>query len=259
MRYLKIYRQCIRVSVGRALTYRANFILSSVIMLISNILFPLVTVLIYRSDAGFSGWSFWEVLLIQSTFTMAMGIANCMFFGILWATMQNIVDGTFEIILIKPVNPMFYMLASTFEIDSFGLFLGGLVLFVLAVCKVGTMTLAGWCMFALFFIAGIFVLLGVALLMAAVSFKWVGNSRIPEIFTSITDIGKYPQSIFPKSVVLFTSYIMPVGMIGFFPASALLNRMHYGMVFAVIPCVLFAILGILIYIRMIRLYEGAGS
>jgi ABC-2 type transport system permease protein len=95
--------------------------------------------------------------------------------------------------------------------------------------------------------------------MAATSFKWVGNARLPEIFDSIMNFGKYPVTIFPQFVRGITAFVIPVSMIGFFPAEALLGRLDATAIFAVIPCVAFMIFGLWLYGYMIRLYEGVGG
>jgi len=95
--------------------------------------------------------------------------------------------------------------------------------------------------------------------MAATSFKWVGNDRLPDILDSILSFGKYPVSIFPRMVKIISSFIIPVGMIGFFPASALLGQLDPVALISVIPCILFMFFGIWLYHYMVRLYEGVGG
>lgn len=242
-----------------ALTYRFNFLLDNVIMLVSNILFPLVTILIYGSGGQFPGWTIYEVLLIQSIFTISTGIANMLFNGILWATMRHIIDGSLEIVLIKPVDCMFYLMASTIQLDGAGLLLGGGIMFAIAVANIGAVS--GWMILqsVVLFGAGVLVMMGISLIMAATSFKWVGNSRIPEIFDSIKYFGGYPQNIFHKTIQGFTSFILPVAMIGFFPAAALLGRTTPYTFVAIIPCMLFAAAGIYLFKHMVHLYEGVGG
>lgn len=46
IRYLKIYKECIKVDFATASTYRLNFFLNCIIMLLGDIFFPLITVLI---------------------------------------------------------------------------------------------------------------------------------------------------------------------------------------------------------------------
>lgn len=259
VKYLKIYKETIRNCVAQTAAYRANFILGTVVTILSNIVFPMITLLIYNAGASFEGWNMYEVLLIQSIFSISNGVAGMMFSGIVWSTMNYVADGTLEIVLIKPVNCLFYLLATNFNISDFGVVLGGTVIFVFSVAHIGSISLVGILLCLLLFIFGISVMLGVMLFMAATSFKWVSNSRIPEMYQSVANLGNYPQSIFPKWIIAMTSFIMPVAMVGFFPAAALLGRLEPWMYITIIPCVLFLFLGIGIYQYMVRLYEGVGG
>lgn len=258
-KYFKLYKETIRSSISRSTAYRANFILGMIVCLLSNVIFPLVTLLIYQSGASFEGWDMYEVLIIQSIFTISQGISGMFFSGIVWSTMGYVEEGNLEIVLIKPVNCLFYLLATNFNISDVGIVLGGLTIFIIAVIKIGHIVLINALLCFFMFVIGIFVMLGIMLLMAATSFKWVSNSRIPEIYESVANLGNYPQSIFPRWIVGITSFIMPVAMIGFFPANALLGKMEPWMYLSIIPCALFLGFGIALYQYMVRLYEGVGG
>ncbi len=259
MKYIRMYYVCVRTAFAQAAAYRADFIMGSFITLLSNILFPLVTVLIYTNGAEFPGWNMWEVLLIQSIYSMATGISSMVLSSIVWVTMDHIREGSFETVLLKPISPLFFIVASNFNVQSIGLFLGGLIMTIIAAVHTNVSDVGAVFSFLLLFLAGLMVLCGMNLLMAAISFKWVGNSRIPEIFDSISNFGKYPLEIFPKTVQILSALIIPVAVIGFFPASALLGRLEGPAFWSLIPCALFMGFGIWIYNKMIRLYEGVGG
>ncbi len=259
MKYIKIYGVCVRTALAQAVAYRADFIMGSFITLLSNILFPLVTILIYENGAEFPGWTMWEVLLIQSIYSMSTGISSMVLSSVVWVTMDHIREGSFESVLLKPIPPLFFIVASNFNVQSMGLFLGGLVMTIVAATHTGISGIGAIGSFLLLFFAGLMVLCGMNLLMAAISFKWVGNSRIPEIFDSISNFGKYPLRIFPQTVQIFAALVIPVAVIGFFPASALLGRLEGTAFLSLLPCVLFLGFGIWIYNKMIRLYEGVGG
>lgn len=258
MRHIRIYLTCLRIAFSQAAAYRADFILGNIITLLSNILFPLVTVVIYANGAEFPGWSMWEVLLIQSVFSMSTGLSSMITQGILWATLEHIREGSFEVVLLKPLSPLFYLTAVNFNTGSLGLFLGGLVLTIVSAVNTGV-TADGIPLFLLLFFAGAAVLCGLDLIMASISFKWVGNSRIPEIFDSINEFGKYPLGIFPKALQAVAAFIIPVAVVGYFPASALLGRFEPHLLIALVPCGLFLAFGIWLYNVMIRKYEGVGG
>ncbi len=258
MRYIKIYLTCVRIAFSQAAAYRTDFILGNVITLLSNILFPLVTVVIYANGAEFPGWTMWEVLLIQSVFSMSNGLSAMLTNGVLWVTFDHIREGSFEIVLLKPLPPLFYLMAINFSTGSLGHFAGGLVLTIVSALNSGA-DACGIPAFLLLFAAGTAVMCGLDLIMAAISFKWVGNSRIPEIFDSISEFGKYPLGIFPKPLRILAAFVIPVAVVGFFPASALLGRSESYMLLAVIPCAVFLAFGIWLYNRMIKRYEGVGG
>jgi len=90
-------------------------------------------------------------------------------------------------------------------------------------------------------------------------FKWVGNSRIYEIFDSITAFGNYPRSIFSKAFQNLISYIIPIAIIGFFPASALLGKSIDGALAAMGICLVFFIFSMLFWRKMLSLYTSAGG
>ena len=259
MKYFVVYTNCIKTALHQALAYRLNFILSLLITLGSNLLFPLVTVLIYNMGASFPGWSFGEVLLLQSIFVLSNGLAGVVFSGVLWSTMQHVREGSFEVVLLKPSSPLFFLIVTNFDVSNLGLFAGGLVLFGVSLTLVTIPSFTAFLSFLILFLAGFAVMAGVNLMMAATSFKWVGNSRIPEIFESLTNFGKYPLSIFPNIIRGLASFVVPVGVIAYYPATALLGEIEPSVFLLILPCILFLCFGIFLYRHMVKLYEGVGG
>jgi len=254
-----IYITCIKIALAGALAYRLNFLLTSLLALGLNALFPLVTILIYNAGASFPGWDFYEVLLLQAVFMLSSGSAYLLFDGVLWASMQHVREGSFEVVLLKPLSPLTYLIVTTFNPEIMGMVIAGSVLFGVSIYFTGIFSLIAIPQFLLLFAAGFCVMAGINMYMAATSFKWVGNSRIPEIFDSLITFGKYPVTIFPQVIRGISTFVIPVGMIGFFPASALLGRVDAVVFAAVIPCVLFMLTGAWLYRHMVKLYEGVGG
>jgi ABC-2 type transport system permease protein len=218
-----------------------------------------VAILIYRSGAGFPGWAFHEVLLIQAIFTISSGVAGTFFRGVFWQTNFNIREGTFEVALLKPLGTLPWLLVSSIQLENSGMIAGGAVMAGIALSRAGAPSPGGVLACLALFSGGVCVMLGITLVMAGAAFKWVGNSRMPEIFDSVLDFAKYPQSVFPSGVRIAAALVLPVAMIGFFPASALLGRAEPFHFIALAPCVLFAGAGIAFFNAMVRHYEGVGG
>ena len=258
-RYFKLYMICLRTLFISETAYRLNFILGMIITFISNILFPLVTLLIYSNGQSFPGWNFWQVLLIQSVFTLSTGISNTFFAGIFWETNANIKNGSFEVVLLKPLNPLFFIMATTFNFQGIAYIIGGLIMFGISASHCAVWTVSTVLKYLLFGTGGILVMLGMELIMSATSFKWIGNSRIPEIFDSIKQFAKYPMTIFPSLARGITTFVLPAAAIAFMPAAALMGKTEAWFYTALIPCAIFAGIGFLLYFKMIKLYESAGG
>jgi ABC-2 type transport system permease protein len=95
--------------------------------------------------------------------------------------------------------------------------------------------------------------------MSATVFKWVGNSRIYEIFDSITAFGNYPRTIFSKTFQTIISYVIPVSVIAFYPASALLGKDISGILPILLVCMVFFILSLGVWKLMLSKYTSAGG
>lgn len=257
--FLSVYRQYIRISFSSAAAYRANFFFTVIISLLSNLLVPLVTVLIYAGGASIPGWSFHEALLIQSVFMLCTGICAPLFGNMVWITMEHVREGSYDLLMLKPGPTVFITMASSFDLENLGAFIGGLGMFVYAVRRVPVAGVGGWAVFCGLFLMGVCMTLGCILVMAATTFKWVGNSRIYEIYDAVTMFGRYPGTVFSGPLRVLITYVVPVSMLGFFPAAAILGRATSGMYLAVLPCGAFLVLGWLLFRRMIHLYQSGGG
>lgn len=258
-RHLKLYLYCMKTILNSEMAYRLNFILGMIMTFCGNILFPLITLLIYANGQSFPGWTFWQVLMIQSVFTISSGISGTFFDGIFWQTNSCIREGALDVILLKPVNSLFYMAATTVNLNGLSYIIGGIIMLCLAAPHCAVITAAGVLNFIVFGTAGIFVLLGSTLIMSATAFKWVGNSRIPEIFNSIQQFARYPITVFPKAIQTIATFVIPVGCVAFAPAQALMGQLNPVYYWALIPCAVYAVCGILLFRFMVHMYESVGG
>ena len=113
--------------------------------------------------------------------------------------------------------------------------------------------------FIILFTCGVCVICGLNLIIASISFKWVGNSRLREINETIKTFAKYPSTIFPEMLRIIIAFFIPVGMIAFFPAEAILGRSEQLYIFPAILSIVFLLFGRFLYHHMIKLYEGVGG
>ncbi len=258
-RSIRLYLMALKNSFASKIAYRADFFFSTVLIFISELIIPFITVLIYRTGASFPGWTVEEILLLQGIFLLSRGMANLLFFGLVWNTLNRIRDGSYDILLIKPASTLFLSIASNFEPDSIGVVVCGLLVSFYAFMKLPVPRISDVLLFLLLFVLSLIMLFAFALLMAGSVFKWVGNSRIYEIFDSLLSFGNYPRSIFSKGFQTIISYIIPIVAVGFLPASVLLGKRPEGILVTAMVCLLFLLLSAGFWKMMLRQYTSAGG
>jgi len=256
---LKTHMQGIKIAFASRIAYRGDFLLSFSIILLSDLVLPAVTWLIYRSGASFPGWSLYEVLLIQSVFMISRGVAFTLFFGIVWYTLDMVREGSFDLLLLKPHSTLHMTMVLGFSCDDLGMVLGGICLFIISLSNISGITWLNVLQFVLLLAVSLCVLAAFAILMSATVFKWVGNSRVYEIFDSISFFGQYPTSIFSRPFAHIITWIIPVSMTGFIPASVLIGRASAATGLSVIASIVFLILSILFWNFTKKKYTSAGG
>lgn len=259
IRALDIYITSMKNSFAARMAYRADFFFCCVMIFISELIFPLLTMLIYSTGGSFPGWNLSEVMVLQGVFMLSKGTANLLFFGVVYNTLSRVREGTYDLLMIKPVSTLYISVASGFEPDSIGTVAGGLMVIAYSLKNLSQPLIMEWLRFVLIFFMSVLVMFAFAVLMAATVFKWVGNSRIYEIFDNITAFGNYPRSIFSKSFQNIISFVIPVGIIAFYPASALLGKDVSGLLPSIFICVLFLLLSLAVWRFMLSRYTSAGG
>ncbi|MDD4296117.1 MAG: ABC-2 family transporter protein [Ruminiclostridium sp.] len=259
IRGLQIYLMALKHNFAARMAYRADFMFSSLMSFVSEMFIPLITFFIYEMGSSFPGWGFYEVLLLQGIFMLSNGVARLTFFGIVSSTLGHVREGTYDLLLIKPRSTLFLSIANVFSPDSIGTIFAAVYIIRLSLDKLVWPGALSWIKFIVLFLFSLMVLFSFSLFMAGSMFKWVGNSRIYEIFDSITSFGNYPATIFSKFFRILISNVIPIALLGFFPASALLGKEIDGALPAALVCIIFLALGFCFWRFMLSKYTSAGG
>ncbi len=259
IRGVKAHFQAIKAALAGRMAYRGDFLLSTIIMLMAEMFAPAITFLIYSNGASFPGWGIYEVLLIQSIFMMARGIAFPFFFGMVWNTLSRVREGTLDILLIKPLGLVHLIIMTAFDCNDIGKLFGGVLLFAISMKHLPFPGFMQWVQFLLLFILSLVMLFAFALIMSALAIVWVGNSRIFEMFSAVTSFSQYPLSIFSKPIQTFITVIIPLGLLGFFPASVLLGKYSPQITAAIVSSIFFLIASFWFFKKMVRQYTSTGG
>ena len=256
---IRIHIEGIKIALASRMAYRGDFIISFIIMLLVEHLAPLVTILIYKNGSSFPGWDMYEVLLVQGVFMLSRGISFPFFFGMVWNTIGRVQEGTFDLLLIKPSSVLFMTIVTGFDSEDLGKLMGGIAMFTIALKHVPAIDALQWIQFIILFSVSLVIMFAFGLFMAGIGIVWIGNFRVYDIFFSISNFGMYPKSIFSKAFQSVFTMLIPVFLLGFFPASVLLGNPDSTAIYAILSSVGFLAVALLFYKSMVSKYTSAGG
>lgn len=224
-RYLSLYRLFLVQRLKILLEYRANFLIGASSTIFMQGAGLLAIWVVMRQVPDLNGWSLQEIWLIYGLVTAAKSL-NHMFADNLWTIGQDYIrPGGFDRFLVRPIDPLFHLLADRFCHDGIGNFLVGIVL----IASSSRALAIAWTPLNLVYLL-IALLSGGAIffglnLITAVSAFWVMDSvPVTRVVFETHEFAKYPLSIYPQAIGILLTWLIPYGLTSFYPASYLLGR-----------------------------------
>lgn len=260
-RYLSLYWLFLLQRFKILMEYRVNFVIgasSTIILQISGLL----TIWVVMSQIpSLNGWSLYQILLIYGLITLAKSI-NHMFADNLWTLgRQYIRTGVFDRFLVRPIDPLFHLLADRFCHDGIGNFLVGsaLVFFSMRALQI-PWTAANLIYLFIVVISGGFIFIALNLITGTSAF-WIMDA-VP-IMRMVFDnhlFAQYPLNIYPKAIGILLTWIIPYGLASFYPANHLMGLSPSQLAWlAPVAAILLLFIGYQVWRVGLRHYAGTGS
>lgn len=257
--YIRLYFVLRLKEIQKRMVNRFDFLLyifCDVIIQLSSVVFFYA---LFTNITVLNGWSFNQVVLIYGMFQLSYGLFGFLFWP-LYDFGGVLASGEFDSILMRPISSAFQMLCRGLG-DIGGVLLGGALIVYTAINGVFIMTLLNIIMIFFFLICNITLFVCFYVLIASTSF-WMDNasSSFFRVLNLCSDYARYPLNIFAKAIKTVLTWVLPLGFIGFYPASYLLNNEWSHYIFALPGIVgVFLLLTSLIWKRGIRRYRGSGN
>lgn len=224
VRYLSLYWNFLLQRFKILAEYRVNFIIgasSTIVLQISSLL----TIWVVMSQIpSLNGWSFPQVLLIYGMITLSKSI-NHMFADNLWTIGQQYIrTGIFDRFLVRPIDPLFHLLADRFCHDGIGNFLVGLFLVVFSIQRLGlTLTPASLIYLVVAVISGGFIFIALNLLTGTSAFWLMDAIPVMRVVFDNHLFAQYPLNIYPKAIGILLTWFIPYGFASFYPSAHLMG------------------------------------
>jgi len=252
-KHFKIYAMLVRMNIMSQMEYRANFVTGMMMEIGYLIVKILYVVVAYRAGRSIAGFTPDEVIVFVGTYVLLTGFYAGVFMMNLFQLPGLIQDGSFDMLMTKPVSLQFL---ATFRRSDIGIFLidvtAGIILVSLGLSRLGSSAgLPRVLGYAFFVASGAAVGYALYLIPQSLVFRLLNTASIAELTDSFWDFNNVPMIVYGKVGKFIGVFVIPMFVITSFPALFALGRMS----------VLYAIWGIIapvLFLTLARVCWKAG-
>lgn len=227
------------------LEYKADFyasIVANMLVAASGLLFVLFLI-DGTAVPSIKGWSRYEVLFIYGYSMIAMALFSTVAPNLYRFGDKYIIEGQFDRILLRPLNSLQQVLSESFNLESIGSLLVGLVVvFVSAQELQLVFGVVDYIWLLLSAVSGALILLGVFVFLASLSFHFEDRLGISAPVFNLVNFSRYPLPIFNEIVQFILRWVVPFGFVAFYPATHFLSREGFAFFCYLTPVIAFIVI-----------------
>ena len=261
MRYIRLLGIFYKNSLYTEMEYRANFIVNTFMSLVwvAFAILGLKIFFYHRDQIG--QWGYYEAMVVVGVYALFNGFIE----AVLQPNMSRIIEqirlGTFDFVLLKPVNSQFMASLRNLAIWKLADVLIGAGICCYALAKIKASPALPDIALALLFICnGAVIVYSIWVLMVTSAFWFVRIDNITELFSAIYETGRFPVSVYPGWMRGVLTFVIPIAFITTFPAAAVLGQAKTHLLLVSIIIAALLLTGSVLFWRLaLRYYSSASS
>jgi len=260
-RYARLYMLIEAQYIKARMQYRADFIISSVGMIFTNVVSLAVFWVLFQTIPELAGWSYYEILFIYGFYLLAVSPAQ-IFFDHIWQLRVHVQEGTFIKYYFRPMNMLFYYLSEMFDLKGVSQVLVGIGLLIYTSIQLGlTWSVGRIALMLITLVSGSLVIASLLTLSACSAFWIINSYPVLALAFRLREFSQYPTTIFNGIFRFIFTYIIPIGFVAFYPSQLLLRPDSGTWVLYLSPFIGLATfaLAYAVWVRGVNTYTGTGS
>lgn len=259
--YLRIYLKILAQDLKSKMSYRADFIISTLGMIFTNIAGFISFWILFRNFPSINGWNYYEMLFLYGFSLISLTPVQC-FFDNNWSLRQNVYSGDFIKYCFRPINLFFYYQSEVFDIKGLGQLAFGIGTLIYSWNKIGLpFTFPMLFKTIIFLFTASLIMIAMQNAAAATCF-WIQNSfYVLDLTFRFKDYAKYPITIFGSVFRFIFTFVMPIAFIAYYPSLVILRPNEVPILSWLSP-----VIGVLFFYASYKLwmfgamkYNGTGS
>lgn len=259
--YFKIYFKIVAQDIKSKMSYRADFIISTLGMIATNIVGFVSFWILFNKFPSINGWGYYEMLFLYGFSLVSITPTQCLLDNN-WNLRMYVYSGDFIKYCFRPINLFFYYESEIFDVKGLGQLFFGIGTLVYSWYKLalpvnGLMIIK----MTVFLITASLIMMALQNAAAATCF-WIQNSfYVLDLSLKLKDYAKYPVTIYNSVFKFIFTFILPVAFISYYPSLVVLRPDKVPVLSWLSPFigVLFFILSYMVWMKGASKYDGSGS
>jgi ABC-2 type transport system permease protein len=242
--------------------YKSSFIITMIATMLNTLSAVLGTVFLFQKFGSVGGWTIEEVMLTTGIALFGHTITEMFLQGFNHLHLK-VKSGILDQMMVRPRGMLFQVICSDFQINKIGRLIEAVSLIIYGLLNVKVVWSPYKILIFMLMLFGVIVLFASLLVLKAAFCFWTIDGM--ELMNILQEGGKelssYPISIYKDWFAKFFTYVVPFGMVNYFPLVYLLDKQEapfwYGLTpLATIP---FMLLMLGVWKIGLRNYKSAGS
>lgn len=259
--YIRIYLKILVQDLKSKMSYRADFIISMIGMIFTNIAGFVSFWILFRNFPSLDGWSYEQMLFLYGFSLIALTPVQCCFDNN-WSLRMYVYSGDFIKYCFRPINLFFYYQSEVFDSKGLGQLAFGVGTLIYAWGRIGLpVTPLVILKLVVFLTTASLIMISLQTAAAATCF-WIQNSfYVLDLAYRFRDYAKYPITIFSPVFRFIFTFLIPIAFIAYYPSLVILQPDQVPLLSwlsPVIGCIFFFI-SYKIWMFGATRYSGTGS
>ncbi len=258
-KYWKVFKQSIKNAIAYLFAYRSDFTLKLFLGAGWSLTWIAMISVFFSHTESFNGWNKNDVLLIIFSFQFLEFVS--IFGNNLNSLESDIRHGSFDFVVTKPIDSQFFATFSRPDFTNLIFFISYEIPILILLIKNHTQII--WTnipVYLLLLVCANVIWFSITTLCVTINFWRQRLDNLQGMAWALMEFGRYPMTIFPKNLKLLFYSFIPLAFLGFVPASVLLGRTPWTIIFpAFSVSFLFLLVSRLVWKRAVKKYSSASS
>lgn len=227
-KYIYLYIEFFKQNAKTMIEYKTDFVIGVFSTFINQFYGIFFVWVIFENIKQIHGWSFYEITFVYGLLTMAKGLDMFFFDNLYCLGFEYVREGTFDIFMIRPLSPLFQLVASYMQQDGLGLLLLGGIVITKSLTELHiTLSAVDVLLLIIMVISGAAIISAINVMTATFGFKTVNSHVIMSSISSIQEFAFYPILIYPKFISGLLTWVIPYAFASFYPANFFLDKGYH--------------------------------